>query len=74
MEKPNFQIYTDDEMRLVEGRETMSDALQRRLVQSTIANMISTTQQLTKQRYPTFAELYEVANHLCKIYPALDEV
>lgn len=72
IEKPNFQLYSDEELKAVEGKESMSPSLQNRLVQSTVANMISGTHQLSTPRYPSFQELAEAARHLCEIYPALN--
>ena len=70
-EVPTFQVYTDAELKLLEGKDTMSSAVEGRLVQSAVANMISSTQNLTSSRYPTFPEIEKMSTHLCEIYPAL---
>ena len=69
--QPSFQVYTDSELRSLEGAAEMSDVMKNRLCQSTIANMISSTQNLKVPRYPSFQEVETVSIHLTKIYPAL---
>ena len=68
---PEFQIYTDSESQQVEGKLGMASNLITRLIQSSIANMISSTQNLLTPRYPTFLEVEKMSAHLRQLYPAL---
>ena len=70
-ETPKFQLYTDSEIRTLEGANEMSEAMKNGQCQCTISNMISTTQNLKSPRYPTFQEVENLAVHLVKIYPSL---
>ena len=69
IQAPTFQIYADSELDAVKEQETMSNALQQRLCQSTIANMISTTMALDLPRYPTKQEVKDMTAHLASVYP-----
>lgn len=61
---PEFIPYTDPELKMMEGKENPpSVALQQRLCQCTISNMVSATQNLDEPRYPTLLEVKEVPKH-----------
>ena len=71
-EAPTFQVYTDSELELLKGStDMMSSALQQRLCQSTMANMITATMSLNVARYPTKQEIQDMASHLAIIYPGV---
>lgn len=69
----SFQLYSDAEIAFYEGskKPNMPDKLMYRLVQGTVANMITLCHQLEHQRYPLMSELEKMAEKLCEIYPCL---